>query len=145
MDEFDKIARRAEEERRKLEQRLQEVEQFAQENSYLAAAHLTVEALYWRRVWRRRLRKLVKRLGGRIIARNGKVLLINANPRWPREGFSFLCAGAASCARARSSPGGRTFSELCWRQGWQRKPSARIHTSPRLGSLSPARGWWRTC
>lgn len=94
MDEFDKIARRAEEERRKLERKLQEVEQLAQEDSYFVAAHLTVEALYWRRVWRRRLRKIVKRFGGRIVARNGKVLLINANPQWPREGFSFLCAGA---------------------------------------------------
>jgi hypothetical protein len=94
MDEFDKIARRAEEERRKLERRLKEVEWFAHENSYAAAAHLYVEALYWRRVWRRRFHKLVKRFGGGTIARNGKVLMINANPRWPREGFSFLCAGA---------------------------------------------------
>lgn len=92
MKQFEEIVRRAGEERRKLEQKLTEAERFASESPYAAAAHFTMEALYWRRIWRRRFRKLVKRFGGHVVARDGKTLLVKADPQGSREGFSFLCA-----------------------------------------------------
>lgn len=91
-EDFDAGVRRAMESRHAQDQMLEEWGRRADENPVEVAATLLRSALYWRRVWRRRYRRLAAKAKRRIVGEDEQARLVAVEAREPLESGELLYA-----------------------------------------------------